>query len=76
MMRDWNESRCLRAFAKAIADAAQRLELSDQEKADIQQVVDRTYKYANTTDPTSNLPKSLEEFVNPERVYDRLDEEE
>jgi hypothetical protein len=76
MMRDWNESRCLRAFAKAVADAAQRLELSDQEKADIQQVVDWTYKYAKITDSTSNLPKSAEEFVNPESAYDCLDEEE
>jgi hypothetical protein len=51
MMRDWNESRCLRAFATAIADAAQRLELSDQEKADIQHVVDWTHEYAKITDP-------------------------
>ena len=75
LMRDWNQSRSLRTFAKAIAEAAQRLELSDQEKNDIQQVVDWTCEYADILDPISNLPDSVEGFVRPKKEYDSLDEE-
>jgi hypothetical protein len=75
-MRDWKESRCLRAFAKAIGDAVARLELSDQEKNDIQQVVDWTCDRAESLDPISNLPDCVEEFVHPERKYESLEEEE
>ena len=68
LMRDWNQSRSLRTFAKAIAKAAQRLELSDQEKNDIQQVVDWTCDYAGILDPISNLPDSVEGFVETRRL--------
>ena len=76
LMRDWQESRSLRTFAKAIADAAGRLSLSDQQQNDIQKLVDWTCNYAETLDPISNLPDLVEEFVYPEKKYDWLDEEE
>ena len=76
LMGDWQESRSLRAFAKAIGESTARLELSDQEKKDIQQVVDWTCDYADILDPISNLPDSVEGFVRPEEKYDWLDEEE
>ena len=59
-MGDWQESRSLRAFAKAIGEATARLGLSDQEKNDIQQVVDWTCDYANILDPISNLGSAQE----------------
>ena len=76
LMGDWQESQSLRAFAKAIGEATARLELLDQEKNDIQQVVDWTCEYADILDPISNLPDSVEGFVRPEKEYDWLDEEE
>jgi hypothetical protein len=76
LMLDWQQSRSLRAFAKAMGEAADRLKLSDQEKNDLQQVVDWTCDYAKSLDPISNLPDSVEEFVHPERQYDWLEEGE
>ena len=69
LMRDWNQSRSLRAFAKVIAEAAQGLELSDQEKNGIQQVVDWTRDYAEILDPITGLPESIEEFAHPGKIY-------
>jgi hypothetical protein len=76
LMRDWQQSRSLRAFAKALGEAADQLKLSDQEKNDLQQVVSWTYDYAESLDPISNLPDCVEEFVHPERKYESLEEEE
>ena len=76
LMRDWQRSGSLRAFAKALGEAADQSKLSDQEKSDIQQVVDWTCDYAKSLDPISNLPDCVEEFVHPEREYESLEEEE
>ena len=50
-----------------MAEAAEQLELSNQEKNDIQRAVDWTYKYAKVVDPLANLPESIGEFSHPER---------
>jgi hypothetical protein len=76
LMRDWQQSRSLRAFAKALREAADQLKLSDQEKNDLQHVVGWTCDYAESLDPISNLPDCVEEFVHPERKYESLEEEE
>jgi len=70
------QSRSLRAFARALREAADRQKLSDQERNDFQQVVDWTCDYAESLDPISDLPDSVEEFVHPERKYESLEEEE
>jgi HD-GYP domain-containing protein (c-di-GMP phosphodiesterase class II) len=69
LMRNWEEAQNVRTFAKALAECASKLELSEEEKRDIQQVADWTIKYAELLDPLSDLPDSIAEFVHPERRY-------
>jgi hypothetical protein len=56
-------------FVKAMTESVSQLELSEEEKRDIQQVVDWTNQYAESLDPLSDLPDSIDEFVHPERKY-------
>ena len=69
LMRNREEAENVRTFVKALAECAGKLELSSEEKGDIQQVVDWTTKYADFLDPLSDLPDSIAEFVHPERRY-------
>jgi hypothetical protein len=69
LMRNREEAENVRTFVKALAECAGKLELSFEEKGDIQQVVDWTTKYADFLDPLSKLPDSIAEFVHPERRY-------
>jgi hypothetical protein len=69
LMRNREEAENVRTFVKALAESAGKLELSSEEKGDIQQVVDWTTKYADFLDPLSDLPDSIAEFVHPERRY-------
>ena len=57
---------------RALAECAGKLELSDEEKSEIQQVVDWTNEYAEFLDPLSDLTDSIAEFVHPERRYSWL----
>jgi hypothetical protein len=72
LMRNWEEAQNVRTFVKALAECAGKLELSDEEKSDIQQVVDWTSEYAEFLDPLSDLTDSIAEFVHPERRYSWL----
>jgi hypothetical protein len=56
-------------FVRAMTECVNQLELSDEEKHNIQQVVDWTNEYAESLDPLSDLPDSIDEFVHPERKY-------
>src|SRR3984885_9545149 len=69
LMRNREEAENVRTFVNALAECAGKLELSSEEKGDIQQVVDWTTKYADFLDPLSDLPDSIAEFVHPERRY-------
>jgi predicted ATP-dependent protease len=69
LMRNREEAENVRTFVKELAECAGKLELSSDEKGDIQQVVDWTTKYADFLDPLSDLPDSIAEFVHPERRY-------
>ncbi len=69
LMRNWEEAEKVRMFVKALAECASKLELSAEEKGDIQQVVDWTTKYSDFLDPLCDLPDSIDEFVHPERRY-------
>jgi hypothetical protein len=69
LMRNWEEAQNVRTFVKALAECSSKLELSEEEKRDIQQVVDWTIKYAEFLDPLSDLPDSIAEFIHPERRY-------
>ena len=68
-MRNWEEAQKERTFAKALAESSSKLELSDEQKSDIQQVVHWTTEYAELIDPLIDLTDSIAEFVHPERRY-------
>ena len=59
----------MRRFAKALKETAAQLELSDDEKRDVQQVIEWTGKYAELLDLLSDLPDSITEFVHPEVAF-------
>ena len=63
------EATRLREFAKAIEERTAQSDFSDDEKGDIQQVVEWTREYADSLDPLSDLPEAIEEFVRPESKY-------
>ena len=69
LMRNWEEAQKVRTFAKALAESSSKLELSDEQKSDIQQVVHWTTEYAELIDPLIDLTDSISEFVHPERRY-------
>jgi hypothetical protein len=69
LMRNWEEAQKVRTFAKALAESSSKLELSDEQKSDIQQVVHWTTEYAKLIDPLIDLTDSIAEFVHPERRY-------
>jgi hypothetical protein len=72
LMRKWEEAQNVRTFVKALAECAGKLELSDKEKSEIQQVVDWATEYADFLDPLSDLTDFIAEFVHPERRYSWL----
>jgi hypothetical protein len=55
-----------------MTDCSAQLDLSEKAKGEIQQVVDWTKEYAESLDPLSDLPDSVDEFVHPERKYSWL----
>ena len=67
------EATRLRGFAKAIEERTARSDFSDDEKGDIQQVVEWTREYADSLDPLSDLPEAIEEFVRPESKHGWLE---
>ncbi len=66
------EATRLREFVKAIEERTARSDFSDDEKGDIQQVVEWTREYADSLDPLSDLPEAIDEFVRPESKYSWL----
>lgn len=69
LIGNWEEAERVRAFVKAMTECSAQLELSEETKGEIQQVVDWTKEYSESLDPLSDLPDSIEEFVHPERKY-------
>lgn len=69
LIKKWEDAQRARAFVKAMTECSSQLELSEEEKSDIQQVLDWTKEYAESLDPLSDLPDSIEEFVHPEHKY-------
>jgi hypothetical protein len=65
LIENWEEAQRVRKFVRAMAECAGQLGLSDEEKQDIQQVVDWTNEYAESLDPLSDLPDSVDEFIHP-----------
>ncbi len=65
----WEEAARLRQFIKAIEKRTSQSDFSDDEKGDIQQVADWTREYADSLDPLSDLPGTIDEFVRPESTY-------
>lgn len=73
LIGNYEEATRLREFAKAIEERTARSDFSDDEKGDIQQVVEWTREYADSLDPLSDLPEAVEEFVRPESKYGWLE---
>lgn len=69
LLGNWEEAERLRTFVKAMKERSAQLELPEEEKSAIQQVTAWTEEYADTLDPLSELPDSIDEFVHPERKY-------
>jgi len=59
-----------------MGEAATALVLSDQQRNDIQEVVNWAYKHADVADPMFNLPDVVDEFAHPEKYHDCPEEEE
>jgi hypothetical protein len=60
------EAARLREFVRAVEKQTAQSDFSEEERNDIQQVVEWTKKYADLLDPLSDLPDAMEEFVRPE----------
>jgi hypothetical protein len=69
LIENWEEAQRVRTFVSAMTECAGQLELPDEARHDIQQVVDWTTEYAESLDPLSDLPDAIDEFVHPERKY-------
>ena len=69
LIKKWEEAKRVRTFVAALIEAASQMELSDDKKRDIQQLLDWTNKYADSLDPLTDLPESIDEFVHPEQKY-------
>jgi hypothetical protein len=54
---------------RRVQERTARSNFSDDERGDIQQVVDWTREYADSLDPLSDLPAAIGEFVRPESTY-------
>jgi len=69
LVQNWEEAARLRRFVTALRESVSQLDLSDDAKRDIQQVMDWTNQYADSLDPLCDLPQSVSEFVRPEDAY-------
>lgn len=69
LIKNWQEANRVRTFVRALTEAASQRELSDDERQEIQQVLDWTAKYADLLDPLTGLPGSVAEFAHPELKY-------
>ena len=72
LIDNWELAQRVRSFATSMAECFGQLELSEKQKRDIQQVVDWSKEFAESLDPLSDLPDSIDEFVHPERRYTSL----
>lgn len=72
LVANWEEAQRLRTFVRAMTECASQVELSEEGRRDIQQVIDWTTEYAESVDPLSDLLDSIDEFVHPERKYSWL----
>jgi hypothetical protein len=66
LIGNWEEAARLREFVRAIEKQTAQSDFSEEERNEIQQVVEWTKKYADLLDPLSDLPDAMEEFVRPE----------
>jgi hypothetical protein len=69
LIEKWEEAKRVRTFVTTLTEAASQMELSDDKKHEIQQVLEWSEKYADFLDPLTDLPDAVDEFVHPERKY-------
>ena len=65
LINSWEEAERVRAFVKAMTESSALLELTEEAQRDIQQVAGWTKEYAESLDPLSDIPDSIDEFVHP-----------
>jgi hypothetical protein len=63
LIENWEEAQRVRMFVRAMTERVSQLELSEEEKRDIQRVVEWTNEYAGSLDPLSDLPDSIDELA-------------
>ena len=69
LMEGWEQAQRVRAFSLAMTELTNKLELPGEKRQDIQQVLDWTDEYAESLDPLTDLPGSIDEFVHPEKRH-------
>ncbi len=69
LIENWEEANRVRAFMRALTEAASQRELADDKGREIQQLLDWTAEYADLLDPLTGLPGSVAEFAHPELKY-------
>ena len=69
LIENWETAERVRAFLRAMTECASQLELPDEKKQAIRQVLDWTNGYVESIDPLVDLPDSIDEFVHPEKRY-------
>ena len=69
LIENWEYAERVRTFLRAMTERAGQTELSEEKKQEIQQVLEWVSEYAESLDPMSDLPDSIDEFVHPEKRY-------
>jgi hypothetical protein len=67
LMENWEEAERIRDFSRAMSECLAQLELPNDKREEIQQVLDWTDEYAESLDPLTDLPGSIDEFAHPEK---------
>jgi hypothetical protein len=72
LIENWEHAERVRTFLRAMTKCADHVGLPDEKKQEVQQVLDWMSEYAESLDPLSDLPDSIDEFVHPEKKYSWL----
>jgi hypothetical protein len=69
LIENWEQAQRVRAFWRAMSECAAQLELPEDKRQEIRQVLDWTSQYAESLDPLTDLSGSIDEFVHPENKF-------
>lgn len=69
LIENWEEAERVRTFLRTMTECADRLQLPEGKRQEIQLMLEWTAEYADSLDPLSDLPDSIDEFLHPEKRY-------